>query len=321
MSAIQDFETQAAPLIASLTEQDVTQAKTMLQQLGIFDMLSPSTLEHLYMRCVVVFYPALKPVFHPTLHRTIFRLLVAQLLQNPDTARHIISTHTVDLFLATSRPERFDLYYHLNASDAFLVDGDSLVMDALCNVHVDWQLLQPLMVAHLVEKLLRDLIRRGGRFIIVFFACQRGLWSKDPQKLAVRELLRHRLTSKASANGFSVQQFADWWSPAFSAFVAATKPNFMFMTDGEQLVNNTQIVHRQYAGGGAALTANAAASSGTTAALLTEVDARTVVHSLVVRCLALQLTIVLSSRLLYKDNAILAFTLRSRSQVFVPAAM
>eukprot|EP00796_Vickermania_ingenoplastis_P006046 gene6046-4347_t len=149
-----------------------------------------------------------------------------------------VSQKAIEYHYATIRPRLFDIFVHLSGSDMFFIDGDSLLMAALSSPHVDWDLTQTLHVHHNAQSLLYRLQSRGARFHVVFFEQQRWFWEKAPQKLLMRESLRLVLEEVATSNpqcGFRVETFKNFADPAFLQHVEAYDPEFILMSDGEQL--------------------------------------------------------------------------------------
>ncbi|CAC9439604.1 conserved hypothetical protein [Leishmania infantum JPCM5] len=152
----------------------------------------------------------------------------------------------VDFHYAMARPRQFDMFVHLSAMEKFFIDGDSLLMAALSSPHVDWDLMQPLHVLHNAQALLRGLQSRGGHFHIVFFRHTAWFWEPTPQKLFIREALRETLTAVAATNPDSrlvVDTFDSFHCEEFAAYVSKYEPEFLLMSDGEQLGHETELQH------------------------------------------------------------------------------
>lgn len=149
-----------------------------------------------------------------------------------------VCERAIEYHYATLRPRQFDIFVHLSGSEMFLIDGDSLLMAALSSPHVDWDLLQTLHVHRNAQSLLHRLQCRGGRFHVVFFKDQRWFWEKAPQKLLMRESLRLVLQEVVETNpqcGFSVENYESFSDPKFAEYLQAYEPEFILMSDGEQL--------------------------------------------------------------------------------------
>jgi ATP-dependent RNA helicase DDX60 len=152
----------------------------------------------------------------------------------------------VEYHYATARPRQFDMFVHLSAMEKFFIDGDSLLMAALSSPHVDWDLMQPLHVLYNAQALLRRLQARGGNFHVIFFRQTAWFWSKAPQKLFLREALRETLTAVAATNPDArlvVDTFDSFHCEAFAAYVAKYEPEFLLMSDGEQLGHESPLQH------------------------------------------------------------------------------
>ncbi|KAG5486979.1 hypothetical protein CUR178_08406 [Leishmania enriettii] len=150
----------------------------------------------------------------------------------------------VDFHYAMARPRQFDMFVHLSAMEKFFIDGDSLLMAALSSPHVDWDLMQPLHVLYNAQALLRRLQSRGGHFHVVFFRNTTWFLASAPQKLFIREALRETLTAVAATNPDSrlvVDTFDSYHCEAFEAYVTKYEPEFILMSDGEQLGHETEL--------------------------------------------------------------------------------
>lgn len=174
---------------------------------------------------------------------------LASLIANPEVVACIEDTVThvaVEHHYVTARPRQFDMFVHLSAMEKFFIDGDSLLMAAISSAHVDWDLMQPLHVLYNAQALLEQLQKRGGHFHIVFFRNSAWMWEKAPQKLFIRESLRLTLTSIAATNpasGLVVDTFDSYHCTEFGAYIAKFEPEFILMSDGEQMGKASPLQH------------------------------------------------------------------------------
>ncbi|KAF5225268.1 hypothetical protein ECC02_001815 [Trypanosoma cruzi] len=237
----------------------------------------------------------------------------------------------VEYHYATARPELCDMFVHLSASEMFFIDGDSLFMAALSPQSVDWDLIQPLHVIYNAQKLLYDMHCRGARFHVVFFDSLLWIWESAPAKLFMRENLRKTLMSLAENDakvGLSISNFSSYHSEAFETYVKQWEPEFILMSDGEQLgrLNPLQafFVHPSAANN----THDSRRKANYTDAdeanpyrlrrryrSIVEDEAVGDKAALYYRCMHLwaatrRLKVAYSSRIIYKENAMVVFTVR-----------
>nr|CCC47002.1 putative ATP-dependent DEAD/H RNA helicase [Trypanosoma vivax Y486] len=240
----------------------------------------------------------------------------------------------IDSHYATARPELCDIFVHLSASEMFFIDGDSLFMAAISPYNVDWDLVQPLHVMYNAQKLLYDLKCRGARFHVVFFDSMLWIWEKAPAKLFMRGNLRLALQAATKSNGwadFFVCSFPSYHSEEFSAYLRKWEPEFILMTDGEQLgsLNKLQALFAGDAVDEASVDAldesrdtSSDEDNGVDPPLpppqrrpyrsMVEDEALGDAAATYIRCMLLwassqRLMVVYSSRIIYKENAVIAF--------------
>ncbi|KEG11867.1 ATP-dependent DEAD/H RNA helicase [Trypanosoma grayi] len=229
----------------------------------------------------------------------------------------------VDLHYATARPELCDMFVHLSASEMFFIDGDSLFMAALSPQCVDWDLIQPMHVMYNMQKLLSDMQRRGAHFHVVFFDNALWMWEKSPVKLFMRENVRQALLSLSENNteaDLTVRNFPSYHSEAFEEYMRQWEPEFLLMSDGEQLGSLTPLqtffVNRDTAN-------NESSGSKEENPYRLKQAYRSLVGdealgekaALYYRCMLLwaaarRLKVAYSSRIIYKENAMIVFTVR-----------
>lgn len=133
-----------------------------------------------------------------------------------------------------------DLLHDMAHAEAFLIDGESLVCEALCFCRSSSQLLggQPLSVAFYAERLLQQLLVRGGTFTVVFYKAMDAVWQKQPAAFALRQMLRthlqlvqQHLSDTTGAAGFSVQVLPSFWTRSWQEHMANLQPKFVMVTD------------------------------------------------------------------------------------------
>lgn len=243
---------------------------------------------------------------------TNFRRLIAIFVNGKDSQprfKRAVAAVSATMFYATSRPERFQLFNHMSASELFFVEGDSLVLEALSNTHVRLDAVQSLHVVYVVERYLNNLLLRGGKFHIVFFKSNERLWQRAPQLLAVRQVIQQRLTAAADRNGFVVKQFDSWvgvGKGSYEEYHQRHMPEFVLATDAEELTPGID----EFRTCTAVPNAFPIASPTTVATL----------RLFILRIIGLRTHIVFTSRMIFKDNDALGFVIRAMSSRFVPAA-
>ena len=261
-------------------------------------------------------------------------VLAAEELKSNPAALHLDSLlchQAAQLFYTTCRPERFDLFEHMSASELFFIEFDSLLVESLCNAHVNWKTVQSLHIIFLAERLLSNLKQRGGNFVVVVFDSNAALWSSSPQFAVMRALLLARLKAVGDTAGFEVKNFPSWWSSVYVEYHQRMTPEFMLVNDAEQFSTfESSLFH---SGGAFEFTANnrvasptaASASDATTTdstSLLSPeagVAAVAMFRMYILFTISLRTHIAFTSRLVFKDNGVLAFIIRAYSDRFVPA--
>ena len=244
--------------------------------------------------------------------------------ENEPLIRKAIAVEAAELFYASSRPERFDLFNHMSAGELFFVDVDSLLLEALCNYHVDWEIPQVVHVAHLVRKILHGYKARGGHFHVVEFDCNRFYWQNSPSKLMLRDVITAHLNTLSKANTpqeFHYKRFPNWWEEgknSWKQYVRRYGPEFVVVNDGEQLLPADAAASKTFS---LVLDDKDAEERGKQILLdsaETGRDAVTMLRSFVMSLIADRIHVVFSSRQVYKDNAIVAFVIRAHSSKFRP---
>ncbi|SCU64604.1 ATP-dependent DEAD/H RNA helicase, putative [Trypanosoma equiperdum] len=265
---------------------------------------------------------------HEEEERNAWKFLVAA-VQKDGKMRAVIEEEllrtAVEHHYATARPELCDMFAHLAATEMFFIDGDSLFMSALSPPYVDWDLIQPLHVMYNAQKLLFDMECRGARFHIVFFDSMLWMWERAPAKMLMRENLRLALTAASECPGgsrFTVRTFPSFHSEAFETYLKEWEPEFIFMSDGEQLGSLNPL--QEFFVNPEVETTNA--SSGVNSSGAVAVPARRPYRSIVedeeigndaamyIRCLLLwaasrRLKVAYSSRVIYRENSMIVFTM------------
>ena len=114
------------------------------------------------------------------------------------------------------------------SSGTFLIDGDSLILSALCDRNLSKSHGgQMLHLVYLVERQLQILLRRRGKFEIVFF--KDSIFSCTPENQLSREVLIYHLKEVLCCN--VLDQFENIWNATFAAFIEKFIPTFFLMFD------------------------------------------------------------------------------------------
>eukprot|EP00808_Paulinella_micropora_P023665 g16051.t1 len=116
-----------------------------------------------------------------------------------------------------------------DSAQAFLVDGDSLLLDLLSHPKLDYsyggQLLQ---LIYLLEVRVNNMLEAERIFEVVFFKALTGIW-KNPNHLLAREVVKRHLKSLA---GIKVHEIDNWWGPEFSSLLSVMEPGFALVSNG-----------------------------------------------------------------------------------------
>lgn len=148
-------------------------------------------------------------------------------------------------------PERLDLFNDVGASEIFIVEGDSLLLDLMnSDSRIDWSLGgQFLHLVYLVERFFHLFKERTGNFRVVFFQHHRTLYlnttvtppSLDYSKLLAREMIIRHLQQNTDIH---VDVFDTWMGEENQTLTPgkwnwqaclALYPAFVVVSDGEVL--------------------------------------------------------------------------------------
>eukprot|EP00466_Bigelowiella_natans_P003427 jgi/Bigna1/133898/aug1.23_g8606 len=126
-----------------------------------------------------------------------------------------------------------------DAGQPFIVDGDSLLLDALSSPSLDWaygpHLLQ---IFFQLEQRLERLLQSNRRYTLVYFDVLRAIWRRPSHALARELFIKHVSTKCAETNGYlKVQTFTDWESKEFGNFVSSAHPSFALTSPGGGVVS------------------------------------------------------------------------------------
>ena len=114
------------------------------------------------------------------------------------------------------------------SSGTFLIDGDSLILSALCDRNLSKSHGgQMLHLVYLVERQLQILLRWRGKFEVVFF--KDSIFSCTPENQLPREVLIYHLKEVLCCD--VLDQFENIWNATFAAFIEKFIPTFFLMFD------------------------------------------------------------------------------------------
>eukprot|EP00286_Rhodomonas_abbreviata_P024202 CAMPEP_0181307918 /NCGR_PEP_ID=MMETSP1101-20121128/11157_1 /TAXON_ID=46948 /ORGANISM="Rhodomonas abbreviata, Strain Caron Lab Isolate" /LENGTH=357 /DNA_ID=CAMNT_0023414209 /DNA_START=403 /DNA_END=1472 /DNA_ORIENTATION=- len=128
------------------------------------------------------------------------------------------------------RPRFITVLSDFGETEKFVLEGDSLLMNAFSDERLDWSHGgQFLHLVYLVEKLLSELLSRGAHLCIPFFDSHASIWT-DPSKRVARSLLIHHLKQTLPSN-IPVVCFESPASEEWVDFLAAFQPALVAVSD------------------------------------------------------------------------------------------
>eukprot|EP01116_Phalansterium_solitarium_P024371 TRINITY_DN8917_c0_g1_i1.p1 TRINITY_DN8917_c0_g1~~TRINITY_DN8917_c0_g1_i1.p1 ORF type:complete len:1795 (-),score=782.65 TRINITY_DN8917_c0_g1_i1:248-5632(-) len=182
---------------------------------------------------------------------------------------------------AALRPRFLDLLGDSAASEVFVIDGDSLLLELLADPKLDTahggQLLH---LMYRLEQFLGDLRARSASFIVVFFQVNRALYGSSTSELVQREAAIRHLQCNTKLTVLT--HFANWWQADWMQFLVDTHPTFVVVHDGELLP-----------------------------ARLAHDDVRTMLRSFVIHSLANRQSVVYTAQMGHRDSKIVGFVARA----------
>eukprot|EP01116_Phalansterium_solitarium_P013512 TRINITY_DN30896_c0_g1_i1.p1 TRINITY_DN30896_c0_g1~~TRINITY_DN30896_c0_g1_i1.p1 ORF type:complete len:1741 (-),score=432.81 TRINITY_DN30896_c0_g1_i1:116-5338(-) len=119
-----------------------------------------------------------------------------------------------------------DIVSDLGGSDVFIIDGDALLIECLCDARLDLGRAQALHVAYLVESLLSNMQIRSCKFELVFFDCNRSLYGSDAFLQLCRMSLVTHLQHRTS---YSVTRLPSWYEHDWFEHLATVQPAFVLV--------------------------------------------------------------------------------------------
>ncbi|XP_019643772.1 PREDICTED: probable ATP-dependent RNA helicase DDX60 isoform X1 [Branchiostoma belcheri] len=118
-------------------------------------------------------------------------------------------------------------------SELFIIDGDSLLLELLSEVNLDWSHGgQYLHLIFLVERFLHTFHQLGGIFHIVFFRDMQVLWTSCPSMMLARHVIIQHLQENTAYTVTTNIPAAD--SPQWHQYLQNNRPAFVTISDGCQ---------------------------------------------------------------------------------------
>lgn len=223
----------------------------------------------------------------------------------------------VDLYYTGARPQVYELFSHMAANELMVIDGDSLLLAAMSNANVDWDLMQSLHVAYLAHKFVTDFKNRGAKIHVIFFDCHDWFWAKSPQKRLIRNVVKQLLSARADQPDapYAFFNFPSYYGKHFKEYLAVHSPEFIVLNDGEEMTATPidDVSAENTAASGKVISYRSILGCEEHGA-----KAAAALHRMMVHFVANRIHVVYSSRQVHKDNNIFGFTVRASSAFFVP---
>ncbi|XP_035676190.1 probable ATP-dependent RNA helicase DDX60 [Branchiostoma floridae] len=131
------------------------------------------------------------------------------------------------------KPQWVSLLHDFVDSELFIIDGDSLLLELLSEVNLDWVSGgQYLHFIFLLERFLHTFQQLGGIFHIVFFGDMRVLWAGCPSMSLAREVMILHLQQNTPYTVTTYIPSAD--SEDWIQYLQKNRPAFVALSDGNQ---------------------------------------------------------------------------------------
>ncbi|XP_078597365.1 putative ATP-dependent RNA helicase DDX60 isoform X2 [Branchiostoma floridae x Branchiostoma japonicum] len=131
------------------------------------------------------------------------------------------------------KPQWVSLLHDFVDSELFIIDGDSLLLELLSEVNLDWVSGgQYLHFIFLLERFLHTFQQLGGIFHIVFFGDMRVLWAGCPSMSLAREVMILHLQQNTPYTVTTYIPSAD--SQDWIQYLQKNRPAFVALSDGNQ---------------------------------------------------------------------------------------
>ncbi|CAH3109022.1 unnamed protein product, partial [Pocillopora meandrina] len=132
------------------------------------------------------------------------------------------------------RPQYLNILTDFVDAEIFLIDGDSLLLELLCQNSLDWQHGgQFLHLTYLLERFLQYFKDKGGVFHVVFFEEMEIIWRSRPSMLLARQALILHLQHNTP---FTIEtSIASVWDKHWKEYIDRNIPAFLVLTDAENV--------------------------------------------------------------------------------------
>ncbi|XP_027035542.1 probable ATP-dependent RNA helicase DDX60 [Pocillopora damicornis] len=132
------------------------------------------------------------------------------------------------------RPQYLNILTDFVDAEIFLIDGDSLLLELLCQSSLDWQHGgQFLHLTYLLERFLQYFKDKGGVFHVVFFKEVEIIWKSRPSMLLARQVLILHLQHNTPF--ITETSIASVWDKHWKEFIDRNIPAFLVLTDAENV--------------------------------------------------------------------------------------
>lgn len=138
------------------------------------------------------------------------------------------------------RPRWMDLLHDMGQSEFFAIDGESLALEAILFSRSSSQVLggQPIAAVYFVERLLEQLLERGGRFTTMFYDTAAAVWRSRISAWATRQvlishltLLQQQSTAASGSAAFDIVTLPCFWGSSWMQRIGTLRPKFVLVTD------------------------------------------------------------------------------------------
>eukprot|EP01119_Soliformovum_irregulare_P017406 TRINITY_DN516_c1_g1_i1.p2 TRINITY_DN516_c1_g1~~TRINITY_DN516_c1_g1_i1.p2 ORF type:complete len:1714 (-),score=696.54 TRINITY_DN516_c1_g1_i1:40-5181(-) len=129
-------------------------------------------------------------------------------------------------------PQNVSILKDYGPSEAFFVDGDSLLMEVLANPHLDATNFQTLPAVYLFEEFLHRFVQRGGVLKVIFFQESARIWQNPAHSLLRQIIIRHLSENPVIE---VVTRFQNWRSSEWKKYLHTDHPSFVLAFDANRV--------------------------------------------------------------------------------------
>ncbi|PFX17719.1 putative ATP-dependent RNA helicase DDX60 [Stylophora pistillata] len=152
----------------------------------------------------------------------------------PLTVNRIIDCVRNSFYGHRVRPQYINILTDFVDAEIFLIDGDSLLLELLCENSLDWQHGgEFLHLTYLVERFLKFFTDKGGVFRVIFFKDLEIIWRSRPSMLLARQALILHLQNNTRFT--VVTSVSNFWHEGWSDYIDNSTPAFLMLTDAENI--------------------------------------------------------------------------------------